>query len=70
MSSIAAEFGFLWQTLWDLNPELKWKRKNPNVLLAGDIVTIPALRMKDESRPTGQKHVFVQVEDYLVLPRG
>ena len=59
MSSIAAQFGFLWQTLWDLNPDLKLKRNNPNVLFPGDIVVIPELRVYEVSRPVDKRHVFV-----------
>ena len=43
MSSIAYENGFFWKTLWNLpdNTALKAQRKNPNVLMTGDIVHIP-----------------------------
>jgi hypothetical protein len=63
MSSIAYENGFLWKTLWNLpeNAALKAKRKNPNVLLAGDIVYIPDLRVKQEPRPTDAQHQFVKL---------
>jgi|SRR5271170_2610544 len=62
MSSIAVENGFFWQTLWNLseNAALKTKRKNPNVLLAGDKVFIPDLRVKNESRASGTKYTFVR----------
>jgi hypothetical protein len=63
MSSIAYENGFFWKTLWNLpqNAALKAKRKNPNVLLAGDIVYIPDLRVKQEPRPTDARHQFVKL---------
>jgi hypothetical protein len=60
MESIAYERGFLWQTLWNLpdNAELKSKRK-PNLLLPGDRVTIPAIRVRQETKPADQLHKFV-----------
>ena len=60
MSSIAFDHGFFWETLWNLpeNADLKTQRKNPNVLMPGDIVHIPDLTPKDESRPTDQRHKF------------
>ena len=62
MSSIAYENGFYWKTLWNLpeNAALKTKRKNPNVLLAGDIVTIPDITIKQEARVSGAKYKFVR----------
>jgi hypothetical protein len=61
MSSIAYERGFFWQTLWNdsSNAGLKAKRKNPNVLLAGDVVHIPDLTVKQEPGATEQQHKFV-----------
>jgi len=61
MSSIAYEHGFFWQTLWNLpeNAELKAQRKDPNVLMTGDIVHIPDLTVKRESGATDQRHKFM-----------
>jgi len=52
LSSIAHQFGFTWQVLWNdpSNAELRSKRKNPNVLFPGDVVNIPSVRPK-EFRP-------------------
>ena len=60
MSSIAYEHGFFWQTLWNLpeNADLKSNRKNPNVLMSGDIVHIPDLTPKNESGGTDQRHKY------------
>lgn len=62
MSSIAFENGFFWKTLWNLpeNAALKTLRKNPNVLMTGDVVYIPDLRQKQVTRPTGALHQFVR----------
>jgi hypothetical protein len=59
MQSIAYEHGFVWKTLWSLpeNAELK-RRRDPNVLLPGDRVTIPEIRLREEARPTDQRHRF------------
>ena len=82
MSSIAYENGFYWKTLWNLpeNADLKAQRKNPNVLLAGDIVTIPDLTKKEETRAPNAKYKFkrlgvpeklhVQLLDYSHQPRA
>ncbi len=61
MSSIAEQYGFFWQTLWNLpqNAELKAKRGNPNVLMPNeDSVFVPEKELKTESRSTGQMHKF------------
>lgn len=69
MSSIAYENGFFWQTLWNLsqNADLKAKRKNPNVLMTGDIVHIPDLTVRQEPGATEATHKFVLkgVPEYL-----
>lgn len=48
LSSIAHQFGFTWQKLWNdpSNAELRAKRKNPNVLYPGDVVHIPEIEPK------------------------
>ncbi len=60
ISSIAYENGFFPDTIWNLpeNSALKAKRKNPNVLMTGDIVHIPDLTVKQEPGATGSKYKF------------
>ena len=60
ISSIAEKYGFFPETLWELgeNSDLKELRKDPNILLAGDTVTIPDKRLKEVAVKTGQRHKF------------
>ena len=58
--SIAESYGFFWETLWNLpeNKTIREMRRDPTVLLAGDVVTIPERTIKDYVRPTGARHTF------------
>lgn len=60
-ASIAAAHGHQWKTLWDMqeNADLRAARGNPNVLLPGDIVMIPALVLREEAGATGARHRFM-----------
>ena len=60
ISSIAFEHGFFPDTIWNYpaNAELKRKRRDPNTLVAGDVVVIPDLREKNVNKPTGEMHKF------------
>lgn len=60
ISSIAFEHGFFPDTIWDYpdNAKLKELRRDPNVLLPGDIVIIPDLRLKEVTEPTNMVHKF------------
>ncbi len=61
LSSIAARYGFGWQTLWNdsANAELKKNRKDPNILFPGDVVMVPEVKARKESCASGALHSFV-----------
>ncbi|MEK7724532.1 MAG: LysM peptidoglycan-binding domain-containing protein, partial [Acidobacteriota bacterium] len=61
ISSIAFANGFSPDTIWNHpnNAALKAKRKDPNVLLPGDIVFVPDKRLKEVREPTNQVHKFM-----------
>lgn len=70
LGQIAAKYGFLrMDTLWDApeNADLKKKRENPNVLLAGDQVVIPDKQARSVNAPTEMKHKFVARPQMLHL---
>src|SRR5262249_10655646 len=60
ISSIAAQFGFHPDTIWNHGPNanLKQSRMDMNVLLPGDIVEIPDLRVKEVSKGDKAAHKF------------
>jgi hypothetical protein len=60
IESIAFNSGHFWKTLWDHpdNQQLRAVRKNPNVLLAGDKVLVPDIRIKQETGATQQRYRF------------
>ena len=60
LTSIAAHYGFSVDMLWDLsdNSSLKDKRKDPNTLVPGDVVSIPDRREKVVSCETAKTHRF------------
>lgn len=60
MNTIANQYGFFWYSIWDhaKNEALRRTRKDPNVLMAGDQVFIPDIRVKEGTGGTGQTHTF------------
>jgi len=60
LESIAHQYGFFWQTLWNdpNNAALKAKRKDPNVLLAGDSVFVLEKRAAEKAGATEERHRF------------
>ena len=62
LSRIAKKFGFSdYRTIWNQpqNADLQKLRQNPSVLYPGDIVFIPDRTLREESKPTDQRHLFV-----------
>jgi len=60
ISSIALKYGLFPDTIWNdpKNSQLKDLRKDPNVLLPGDVVYVRELEEKEESFASGQRHRF------------
>jgi hypothetical protein len=60
--SIAEEFGFTWETIWNHpdNADLKRLRKDPNILFPGDIAVIPDKTPRFETAPTDQLSKFLK----------
>jgi N-acetylmuramoyl-L-alanine amidase len=62
ISSIAAQRGHFWKTVWSDpgNAELRKTRKDPNVLLPGDRLTVPPIRQRLQNCAADQRHRFVR----------
>lgn len=60
ISSIATQYGFLWETLWNHpdNATLKSERGSADVLQPGDLVVIPEKSSKKVAAATEQRHQF------------
>lgn len=58
--SIAFRSGHFWETIWNdpANDAIKQKRGSPHVLMPGDKLHVPELRVKQESRATESRHRF------------
>ena len=67
--SIAEVTGHLWETIWKhpANEALKDARKDPNILLPGDKLTVPATCVKYEPGETETRHRFRLNGDPAVL---
>jgi N-acetylmuramoyl-L-alanine amidase len=60
IASIAFDHGFFPDTIWDdpANRDLRERRRDPNILLEGDVVEVRDLRRKDEPGETERRHRF------------
>ena len=59
IESIAFENGYYWQTLWNLPENAALKNlRHPNVLLPGDRVTIPPIRLGKQACSCDARHQF------------
>ena len=70
LTKIARAYGFSsWRTIWNAaeNADLRRQRESPNILFPGDRLFIPERGLKEESRPTDQRHRFVVQSDALRL---
>ncbi|MEZ4297448.1 MAG: peptidoglycan-binding protein [Polyangiaceae bacterium] len=70
LARIAARFGFFDErTIWDdpANAELRKLRPNPEVLLPGDVVTIPDKQPRNEEGQTDRRHTFIVRRNKLRL---
>ena len=69
LANLAAQFGFSWKTIWNhpQNAQLKQKRKNPNILLPGDIVFIPEKKLKEESAASQKLHRFKKKREKVMF---
>jgi len=74
ISSLTATAGFAdWHTIWDANPDLQNRRKNPNMLYKGDrtaqgdVIKIPETEEGKESGGTETNHSFVAPRQKVFL---
>jgi hypothetical protein len=69
ISSLAGARGLKWDTVWNhpKNAQLKAKRKDPNVLMPGDVIYLPDLDPRIEDRHTDQRHEFVLLGERTTL---
>ena len=60
LSSIAAQHGISWEKIWNFgeNSDLKQRRKDPNVLFAGDVVMVPDIAVKEQACAADKRHEF------------
>ena len=65
LESIAAEHGHDWRQIWDhpSNRQLRDKRKDPNVLFEGDLISIPEIEPVEDLCQTNQLHTFMILDE-------
>lgn len=61
IASLAARCGVPWEKIWNdsRNAKLRERRKDPNILLPGDVVFLPGRERKKLSSETERRHRFV-----------
>ena len=61
IGSIAKRFGLFPEDIWNdpANEQIKSERKNPNILVVGDILFIRNKEMQEKICTTEQRHLFV-----------
>lgn len=69
LAALARRHGFLGKTIWEHadNATLRERRTNPNILNAGDVVTIPDRVERTERCATEKTHVFKKLGDKIEL---
>lgn len=69
VSSIAADVHLPWKRIWNDpdNSDLKAERKDPNILLPGDRLTISDLTLADFDKSTDASHTFTTPIDPVKL---
>jgi hypothetical protein len=82
LSSLAFHGGLFWETVWNhpRNAALNDLRKDPFTLAPGDVVYVPARRIKIEGAETGRMHRYLRrgvparlkivLQDHLGKPLG
>lgn len=67
--SLAARCGHDWKTIWNhpKNAALKEARQDPGVLLPGDRVHIPEIKLKSIDLPSGRRHRVVVMGQNITL---
>ncbi|HBY58182.1 MAG TPA: hypothetical protein DEH78_00060 [Solibacterales bacterium] len=60
IASIADKYGHFWGKVWQYGPnaQLKNLRKNPNVLMDGDVVVVPEKAPGEKDAATDQLHTY------------
>jgi N-acetylmuramoyl-L-alanine amidase len=81
LSTIAHSYGFVdWRTIYDhsSNAQFRSLRPNPNLIYPGDLINIPQLESREETRASDSTHrfrartprleIWIRVVDWLAAP--
>ena len=62
LGSLAERYGVAWRHIWSLSENylLRSRERTPNLLFPGDVIHIPDRDVREEVRPTDQRHKFVR----------